>query len=278
MLFVSTPQSVFAQSTDDVYRQTLQQLILVLQQQILELQIQLENQQDSSIDTLLGDIDGTLVASYTVESMEISGRAPQLHRQYLDRLAEIFPDAYDEYVTELVIFDSTSDTDAYVETVFPYDRSWRYGVSVEILDDPPQSEASTELIVHEFAHVFSLDQVFIDEDVHQECHTYFDAEVCWSDTTYLGKFLDTFWSEESLDALSDTRSDPSAESVLYERDPESFVSDYAATDPAEDFAESFAWYVYDWHPEDGGVAADKIDFFDRFSFIKELKKEIVAEL
>jgi hypothetical protein len=56
------------------------------------------------------------------------------------------------------------------------------------------------------------------------------------------------------------------------------VSEYAATAPAEDFAESFTWYVYGAMAPRGSIADEKIEFFDRFSYTQALADEIKREL
>jgi hypothetical protein len=65
---------------------------------------------------------------------------------------------------------------------------------------------------------------------------------------------------------------------FYDRYESQFVSEYAATDPAEDFAESFTWYVYGEMAPSGSVADEKIEFFDRFSYTQALADEIIKEL
>lgn len=65
---------------------------------------------------------------------------------------------------------------------------------------------------------------------------------------------------------------------FYDRYESQFVSEYAATDPAEDFAESFTWYVYGEMAPSGSVADEKIEFFDRFSYTQVLADEIIREL
>ena len=142
ILFV-TPLS--AQTTEDAYRSDLFRLIVELQEQIAELQLQLESQSVVDHAGMLGDIEGEVVASYTVDQQEISPRAPQEYQDYFARLLAILPDQYDDHIDELVIFTKgREEVGAYVETQTPYTTDWRYAVRQSEIIEDPESLASTE--------------------------------------------------------------------------------------------------------------------------------------
>jgi len=271
---------VSAQGTEAEYRATLITLITVLQEQVALLQAQVAPAQLPNTSGLLGDIEGTLVASYTVSDGAISTRAPRAYRDYLERLLTILPDQYDDHVDELVVFaDGDQNIGAYVETVIPYTQDWRYAIRDTEIAEDPDSAASTELMIHEFAHIFSLDQVFRGQVSSAGCHPYFADTLCYGSDTYLGQFIATFWSTRMLDQLqaikTGSRLTPAG---FYDRYESQFVSEYASTDPAEDFAESFAWYVYGEIAPRGSVADEKIAFFDQFAYIRALADAIREEI
>jgi hypothetical protein len=277
ILFV-TPAS--AQTTEDDYRASLFRLIGELQEQIAELQLRLESQSVVDHSGMLGDIEGEVVASYSVDQQEISSRAPQVYEDYFERLLAILPDQYDDHIDEFVIFTKgREEVGAYVETQTPYTADWRYAVRQSEITEDPKSRASTELMVHEFAHIFSLDQIFRDRTVARSCHSYFADTLCYGTDSYLGQFVDTFWSNRMLDDLQSVQTESRLNQAdFYDRYESQFVSEYAATGPAEDFAESFTWYVYGEMAPRGSIADQKIEFFDRFSYVQELADEITAEL
>jgi|AntRauTorckE6833_2_1112554.scaffolds.fasta_scaffold06473_3 hypothetical protein len=269
-----------AQTTENNYRASLFRLIAVLQEQITELQLQLESQSVVDHSGMLGDIEGEVVASYTVDQQEISSRAPQEYQDYFTRLLAILPDQYDDHIDELVIFTKgREEVGAYVETQTPYTADWRYAVRQSEITEDPESSASTELMVHEFAHIFSLDQIFRDRTVAHSCHSYFADTLCYGKDSYLGQFVDTFWSNRMLDDLQSVQvGSRFDQGDFYDRYESQFVSEYAATDPAEDFAESFTWYVYGEMAPQGSVADQKIEFFYQFRYVQGLADEILAEL
>lgn len=67
---------------------------------------------------------------------------------------------------------------------------------------------------------------------------------------------------------------------MYTDNEDDFVNDYAATNPEEDFAESFMYFVlYDWPEEDSVYLYDKkILFFTQFPELVELADTIVANI
>lgn len=275
-----TVSPVAAQTTADSQRALLIDQILILQSQIATLQQQLALQAKNQESGILGEIDGEVLSSYTVYEQEISSRAPQAYQDYFQRLLQILPDEYDNHIDEFVIFtDSTAEVDALVETKTPYTKNWLYAVRDNEVKEDPQSKASTELMIHEFAHIFSLDQVFREGGVAANCHSYFNDSICYENDTYLGEFIDTFWSPQMLDELHLVqRGSRLTQDEFYQKYRSYFVSDYAATDPAEDFAESFTWYVYGRIADKGSIADQKIEFFDRFSYTQALADEINTNL
>jgi len=275
------PVSVLAQTNEDQYRASLFSLISLLQEQIAELQLQLASQADKATASgILYEIEAEVVASYSVYQGEISTRAPQLYQAYFDRLLTVLPDQYDDHIDELVVFTSGNQgVGAYVETQVPYTKDWRYAVSESEIKEDPESAASTELMVHEFAHIFSLDQAFRERATARDCHPYFTDTLCYGSDSYLGQFIDTFWSNQMLDDLQSAQSESRFDQAdFYDRYESQFVSEYAATDPAEDFAESFTQYVYGEMAPRGSIADQKIEFFDQFRYVQELSDAIQQEL
>jgi len=276
--FFVTP--AMAQTAEDEYRASLISLINALQQQIAELELQLASQSVQSGSTMLSDIGGEIVASYTVDQREISARTPQAYRTYFDRLLTVLPDKYDDHIDELVIYTNGKDeVGAYVETKTPYTKDWRYAVRQSEIIEVPESRASTELMVHEFAHIFSLDQVFQTGEYSRNCHPYFADGICYGTDSYIGQFVAEFWTTQMLDELQVVQAESGFyQTDFYDRYESEFVSEYAATDPAEDFAESFTWHVYGEMAPRGSIADEKIEFFDRFSYTQALSDEIQGNI
>lgn len=283
MPFVFGPQFTQAQTVD---RAALIELVSLLQQQIVLLQAQLQAQQASmmSDDDLLKDFPGTIVANYEVRSeLQLPPTASTRHQQYADKLRLVLPPQYRDYIDQFVVFTNHPDDIAAYVAVSSDGRNttWMYGVSAEEINFAPNSESSVELMVHEFAHIFSLDQLVSSRTPTTNCPALYADMTCFAPGSYLDEFVTDFWDNQLLADLTDARNSRNPERELlefYERYESEFVSDYAATDPSEDFAESFAWYVLDEPVRQGTVAADKVDFMDQFRVIRSYKDHIQSQL
>jgi hypothetical protein len=89
-----------------------------------------------------------------------------------------------------------------------------------------------------------------------------DDEGAFAESSYLNRFYQRFWKGHDADWSADSARDQSSE--VYDRHPDSFVTEYAATDPSEDFAESFAWFVLGRRPTSQTERAAKLRFFYDF--------------
>ena len=288
-LFFVTPVVTNAQSTTENRIEMLQELIVLLQTQV-ELLLQAENEQSiyaeqdrpvfSDDSSFLEQMNADIVERYSVIDMNIETKRNR-HLEYFERVKELIPDDYHDYFAEFVIFETGRDTvGAFVETEIPYNKQWRYAVNEEELRHPLNSRLTSELIVHEFGHIFPLHEVFISSQPNN-CHEFFSRSGCVSPDIIYGKFLNEFWDDELLDEAVVVRdsSDPiDAADDLYDRYEDEFVSPYAASSPAEDFAESFTRFVLFNDQSYGNGANEKVSFFNRFSKTKEMKDEILDEL
>ncbi len=121
-------------------------------------------------------------------------------------------------------------------------------------------EVFDEVIAHETAHVLSLNQDQRSDGVI--AGRYSDDEGPFSDSSYLNQFYQAFWKGHYPDWSADSARGLASD--VYDRHPDSFVTEYAATDPSEDFAESFAYFVLDRRSTSQTERGAKLRFFYRF--------------
>lgn len=165
-----------------------------------------------------------------------------------------------------------SDTLAYVYQ----DRDPQYRtlvVNLAIVDEPDLLAAT---LVHEHAHVFSYAESQFDPRP-TSCDTFEVAEGCVLPHAYLWAFYEQFWAGyPDHPDLENVDGDIAYE--FYLQNEEDFVSDYAATNIGEDFAESFMTYVLegDWSPSTPTGA--KLSFFDDYPELAELREQMRAAL
>jgi hypothetical protein len=161
-----------------------------------------------------------------------------------------------------------SDTLAYVYQ----DRDpqyWTLVINLATADDP---ELLVATLVHEYAHVFSYAPAEFDPKA-VSCPTFEVVEGCAEPDSYLWAFYDAFWSgyAEHPD-LENVDADIAY--AFYLENEEDFVSDYAATNIGEDFAESFMTFVLEesWSAESATGA--KLEFFTDYPELVALREQM----
>lgn len=287
------PAGVSAQThsiTEEAYHDTLQNLIVLLQQQIGTLQAELRQRQTQDVvvaapagtaltETSFGETLTVTAAYPLTEPADVRGIAEPTHRAYYERVLELFPDEYDQMLGQVLVFQGTENTfDAFVETIPPDHKQWRYGTHEELLAQP-YSDANTELIVHELAHIISYEKIpSVSRSDISNCHDYFDHHGCPAPGSYLSAFVDNFWTTADLNRAEEfARADDAFDVTYdyYESNEEEYVSDYAVLGPEEDFAESFMFFVLGMDPG-GQDATAKVDFFSDYTKFKEVRAAINA--
>ena len=181
-----------------------------------------------------------------------------------------------------VVDDSESDTAAHVVQTQDDLDSWILSVNLSAfyIDGVLEPEESYATLIHEFAHVMTLgknqmryypitDNEAILERFSQNCENQLLQEGCMNADSYLDDFIDTFWPDANY--LEKVRSE---EIYAYDDAPASFITDYAATNPGEDIAESFTYFVMRARPSGNSVADQKLSFFYNYKELESLRKQI----
>jgi hypothetical protein len=152
-------------------------------------------------------------------------------------------------------FDADSDTLAYVEPLSGPDGRLRYQMTVN-LRQAAEDEAELMLtMAHEFTHIFAATESQLDEDVWPEdCETFHNGDGCFLADSFIGRWVAAFWGDWIADLDPDNIDDPDAADARCWVD-DSFLGAYAATNPEEDFAETFSAFVYSVPVETPGLLA-----------------------
>lgn len=165
-----------------------------------------------------------------------------------------------------------SDTLAYVYQADD-PQYWTLVVNLDTANDPQLLIAT---LIHEYAHVFSYapEQFGSPES---ECATFEVVEGCAGESSYLWSFYEQFWAayDEHPD-LENTDADIAWEFYLQHEDD--FVSDYAATNIGEDFAESFMTFVLEESWSTGTIIGRKLDFFSAYPELVDFRESVRDEL
>jgi hypothetical protein len=199
-------------------------------------------------------------------------------------------------VSEYLIFtDGPGEILAAVQQSYDDPDLWAIEVDSADLGD---RDALRFTLVHEFAHLLSLnasqvdpDQELFDDPFNQQlyqqkmaaCPTYFPGEGCSHLDSYLNQFHERFWTGideewQAIDQLS--QEDNLAEYydrlfAFYEAHEDQFVNDYAATNPSEDLAETFSYFIFAPRPAAGSIADQKVLFFYEYPELVSLRGQIL---
>lgn len=179
------------------------------------------------------------------------------HEEVWEMFVEITGEQYvREQVRQFRVYrDEDAPYDAYIDYL---GGGWVLGFNMFDLDLTSRSDKHLveELLVHEYGHIVLGDRADI-----------------------LASFADTFWSVALQNAAARAHaSSPVVQGrqaeLRYRASPESYVSEYAATNPLEDAVESFTAFLYDEVPPSYGTKRNKVRFFEQYSELRHVRDRL----
>lgn len=249
------------------------------------------------------DLEKSLPSELLEKSIPIELKDEQndrnLHEQAWDLFTLIIPPQDREMVADYIVFtDGYSNTLAAVEQTPDDLARWIMEVDIADLKD---ADLFLFTLVHEYAHLLTLNssQVTPDPEIFKEpnnlslieeggaaCSDYFPGDGCSHPDSYINEFYQRFWVDindewKAIDALQyDEDPLPYYEGLydFYEAHTDEFVDDYATTHPAEDIAESFAYFVFSPMPLGNSIKEQKIAFFYQYPELLELRSNILQNI
>lgn len=218
-----------------------------------------------------------------------------LQRSVWDVYANLIPAENRQMVTRFQVFsDGYSNTLAAVSPSYEDPSMWYLEVDIADLDD---QEALLFTLIHEYAHLLTLNETQIVPDVElaldydldlltekaAACETYFTGLGCSQPGSYIQAFYDRFWTGINdewvqADTLQYKGNDIAYYNALYtfyKKYQSQFVDDYAVTHPTEDIAESFAYFVFSPTPHGDTVRDQKLLFFYEYPELIRLREHIL---
>jgi hypothetical protein len=206
-----------------------------------------------------------VTASYEVQGDSIvllEGEPEPWHTEAWERWIELVPTSARWRVAR---FDAIAgSTEGQVEPISDNLQVW--SLRIAELDDRLRDVA----LIHELGHLVSLGPTEVvpatDPSVEDECVTYFAVEGCAIPGRLFERFVTTFWDDE------DGGRGDQAVLERYRLNSESYVSGYAATNPGEDIAETFVFFVYGLRPTGATIADEKIALLWEFPELVELRQ------
>lgn len=235
------------------------------------------------------------IAGYTVSNGELDPESGDTvvssHEMLWSEFEKLFENSplFSSIERFAVFSDGQDGTLAYVGNIDDDYEVWELAIDLEdyYSDGNLQNEKDLQAtLIHEYAHIMTLHAGQLDES-SSSCNTYNPGEGCLEDSSYLYSFYDEFWKGEIADAYATVENSCDLESGeecdeldnFYFKFEDNFVSDYAATNPAEDIAESFANYVLitdlsSFTPE----VQEKLNFFSEYPELVSLRRDVRSGL
>ena len=242
-----------------------------------------------------------------------------LHKQLFDMYVSITPK---QILSEVVYFEiATDDYGGAESAAVGRDGSlpMKYWLSIDPLDMAPSAGPIDEqwhksVMIHENAHILSLGSSQSDnddpfsstgiDDLYESPYTelrkivqekvsactpnyYDDASGCMKNNSYMNKFFQKFWvdiypSFKWFFEFDDNDKFLDHNALFYKKYEKQFVTEYAASNPSEDLAESFTAFVLQEKPTKSTVSFihsdQKILFFYDFPELVEMRDFIRSNL
>ncbi|MDP3176860.1 MAG: hypothetical protein Q8M76_03080 [Spirochaetaceae bacterium] len=217
----------------------------------------------------------SLVASYLVQNgefvpnpdfeAEAEGEEAEDYETVRDYIWAIVPDPIKDMIGRFDLTEADPENDESSDGsvgLSEDDAHWEYALDFglgasAVLDEVEEDYlAFDQVIIHELAHIIALNATQMGGG-----GTYIVEEGSLKKGAYLDSFYQKFWKKQYPDWVDTGEDDPDAAAELYESHPTAFITDYAATSPNEDLAESFASFVTEPKPAGKDEKAQKVLFF-----------------
>jgi len=221
-----------------------------------------QNDREPVAEKSIPEGDESQEADYKVSAGEnitlLSGDDKDEYRKIWEDIKELSPDTLsDTYIEEFQIFNNKDDdTLAFVDD---YDGNGKWRVAVNLAGHNTSSEREQKsTIVHELGHIISLNTSQVDPNIQKEnCQNLSLDEGCAKNNSYVNKFWKNFWESTSSRGYVEGK----------------YVTEYAATNEVEDWAESFAYFVLAKDGRSGGenFADQKVGFMYQFNDLVSIR-------
>jgi hypothetical protein len=184
----------------------------------------------------------------------------------------------DSVVSLEVYYDPENTEDASVSLADDNDDDWSFSLNYAAVEDFP---TLVPVIIHEFSHILSLQNSQItseleDESVVESCKNYLVEEGCLNEDSILNIYFQEFWKDSGDYQEEDRTEDETIDFWADKKDE--YVTDYATTNPVEDFAESITFYVTKPAVKAVTIKADKVNFFKDYPSIVKYRKQVRNEV
>jgi len=246
-------------------------------------------------------VNGDAITSPMFEEIPVSLKVEQadtaLQRTAWALFADLIPAENRQMVTQFNVFtDGYSNTLAAVDQSYEDPSKWILEVDIADLDE---KDALVFTLIHEYAHLLTLNEtqsvpdpalllnpysLELQAEKAAACPNYFNGLGCSRPNSYIQDFYTRFWADindewTQVDLLQYEEGDliPYYNALydFYIKHQDQFVDDYAVTHPAEDIAESFAYFIFSPKPAGKTIRDQKILFFYDYPELIHIREHVL---
>lgn len=254
------------------------------------------------------DVESDVIVSYVVTGDQISDPYYEkvsdelqsyqddtsAHQQIWDYFITLIPLKEREsiLVEYTIVTDGKDNNLAAVSQTVTTPELWMLEVDIADAND---KRNLTYTLIHEYAHLLTLgpDQVTPsmavfknpgDEDVYYDesstCAQYFPGEGCSKPNSYINAYFNQFWVDiheeyQDINLIEDDDAYYEALDDFYFKYEDRFITEYAVTNPEEDIAESFTFFILSQRPAGNSIAEEKILFFYNYPDLVQLRDTVL---
>lgn len=214
------------------------------------------------------------IKDYNVSSSLLSFQKDEATHQLMwEHVEKLIPGHYRDKIDQFEVFHSEGGLLGYVEPIDTDDLSkWKFALAIDMGGDMEKLDFRnifTEVTLHEYGHILTLNDDQISISSESSCNSYFTGEGCSDPDSYINELFEIGWSD-----IIDEHDFENPEKT-YEKYRSRFVSDYAATNPGEDVAEVFTFFVASSEkPNASNIANEKIRKMYETPSLMSLREQI----
>lgn len=195
---------------------------------------------------------------YTVEGTQLRPEPSEQDRELWNLFVSVAgKDDTGRYIQSFEVFNDDQNDSAASVWQSQEVGKWHVNVNSAYVDN---RKDLVHTMIHEYGHIVSLNATQVAR-VDGVCPRLELSEGCANDGAYIKLFKEKFWNNYGEDVPSDEGENLDEVAGFYGRHKSSFVTEYAASNFVEDFAESWTSFVIDNKPKGSEVKDQKVTFF-----------------
>ena len=229
--------------------------------------------------TLYRVTNGTTITK--IKDYEVSGDLKSYqqdegkHFKMWEFYTQLIPESQRKFITEFEVFHGGNELAGYVNAIGEDNSKWKLGLAIDLADDLSTIDLQNEFTytcIHEQGHILTLNSTQLDANAGS-CSNFQVSEGCAKSNAYINRLFELGWAD-IYEEHQNLNTDQEVQD-FYNKYSTRFVSNYAATNPGEDIAEVFAYYVTsDQLPSGNSIADKKIRLLSEFPELVELRQQI----